>query len=356
MFLYLFASPFPWGDVISGTAGLINGIFNSAATGRANKRNIQFAKESQQEQERFAKEMFNMENEYNSPEAVMQRLAAAGINPNAYWSQTSGTAGMASGDSSVSPVTPNIQPVPSPIQGLVGSSPFESIMKLKEIRKMESETKRQDIENEYLGDWYSSQIASNEARAALDKADKKLRDIDAKWLDKSKKAELRKYQNEAYYFAEAGKNQKAQAALNKWKEKFEKWHLEEYAPQMLNDIKAGIKLVQEKVNTEKSAQFKNRAEAGEANARAGLISSEKWAQDFENDVLRIVGKDDSVASKRNELAKKIQDFEVGESTKKQIDYYCDLLSKENDNYKIKLYSGILIGLLGAAAKAAPLAK
>lgn len=66
-------SVFPWNSVI-------NGVFNLAG----NAQQSYYNKELAQYQNAFNLEMWNKQNEYNSPVATMQRMVDAGINPRAY--------------------------------------------------------------------------------------------------------------------------------------------------------------------------------------------------------------------------------------------------------------------------------
>lgn len=272
MFVSVFC--FDWGAAIGGTASLINGIFGSAATGAANKRNIQFAKESQQEQERFAKEMFDLENSYNDPSAVQERLAKAGINPSAYWSQSSGSAGMASGDSSVSSVTPNIQPVPSPIQGMVGSEPFQALKELAQIENIKKDNERRGIENSKLADQIESEIQKNLSETALNNRKEEYQKLVNEGFPKYRAAELRLMENQALKAAADGELAKTQKLVEVWREKAEKWKVEKYNPLLENELNENIKLIQEKQRTEKSSQSSNYASANASNAAAGKYREE----------------------------------------------------------------------------------
>lgn len=138
------------GGLFSLGTSLISGISNNAAQKSANQANIAIANQNNQTQREIAAEnnqlqvdmmrennefsrqmaidMFNMENQYNSPVEQVKRLAAAGVNPAVYFGQGSGQAGTADGaspsaaGSTVSPnmpvmTTPNIQAAPSIVSG-----------------------------------------------------------------------------------------------------------------------------------------------------------------------------------------------------------------------------------------------
>jgi len=55
---------------------------NAAATGKQNKKSRAFSREMYEKTKTDNIQFWNMQNEYNSPEAQMQRLKSAGLNPN----------------------------------------------------------------------------------------------------------------------------------------------------------------------------------------------------------------------------------------------------------------------------------
>lgn len=62
--------------------GLVGGIINSVGQGRQNRKQREWNERMYNKQRRDALADWNMQNAYNSPEAQMQRLKAAGLNPN----------------------------------------------------------------------------------------------------------------------------------------------------------------------------------------------------------------------------------------------------------------------------------
>lgn len=66
--------------LVGGGASLLNGIFGYKGQNDTNAASMQIAKY----QNEYNTEMWNKQNEYNSPLATMQRLTDAGINPRAY--------------------------------------------------------------------------------------------------------------------------------------------------------------------------------------------------------------------------------------------------------------------------------
>lgn len=283
-----------WDAVVGGTASLINGLFNSASTNKANKRTIQFAKESQQEQERFAKEMFNMENAYNDPSAVMDRLAKAGINPNAYWSEGNASAGMASGDSSISPVSPDIKPVPSPFQGMVTGNAFTALKEIYDIEQTKKQNERQGIENSYLARMYEQELKKSMSEESLNKAKTAYQNLENEGFPEYRSRELWRMEAEAYSAAASGDLAKANRLVAKFEAKAKKYELDELLPLKRQEIDENINLIKERQNTERSTQSANRASAAASSASARNLNAKTETEN----VLRPLLKESSEESIR----------------------------------------------------------
>ena len=71
-------------DPITAAAGItaLANTANAVATGKQNKKSRQFSRETYAKTKADNIQFWNMQNEYNSPEAQMQRLKKAGLNPN----------------------------------------------------------------------------------------------------------------------------------------------------------------------------------------------------------------------------------------------------------------------------------
>lgn len=127
--------------IATGIASIGSGIINAFSGNKANKQNIAMQRETNalnykmfQEGNAFnrnmAIDMFNRENAYNTPEAQVERMKQAGLNPAALSEGLSSSSG--NGDvstpSSVSPtpmVAPQVQPIPNPMVGM-----FDALDKL----------------------------------------------------------------------------------------------------------------------------------------------------------------------------------------------------------------------------------
>ena len=68
--------------LIAGAASVLGQGINAYSTGKMNKRAERFAIKSYLTQRKDTLSDWNMQNEYNSPSAAMERLRKAGLNPN----------------------------------------------------------------------------------------------------------------------------------------------------------------------------------------------------------------------------------------------------------------------------------
>lgn len=84
----------------------------------------QWAEQFNQENDEWQRR-FDLQNEYNDPSAVVQRLRGAGINPAAAMGQLTGSGGLAAAGGSSNPVSPG--PMPTHQVSAMGISPVGSI-------------------------------------------------------------------------------------------------------------------------------------------------------------------------------------------------------------------------------------
>jgi hypothetical protein len=74
--------------IIGGGISALSGAANAAGTGAQNRKSRAFSREMYQQQKADNIQFWNMQNEYNSPEAQMARLKGAGLNPNMLYDKT----------------------------------------------------------------------------------------------------------------------------------------------------------------------------------------------------------------------------------------------------------------------------
>lgn len=132
--------PFPLIPAIgalSGVTSAIGSIFGVSSQAKANARQEAFAREMWDAQGKRELDFWNMSNQYNSPQAQMQRLEAAGINPRLAFSNgtvdNQGGALRAGG----APATPSFRPLPL---GSVVSNSLGAVAQMAQIKQTEAQT------------------------------------------------------------------------------------------------------------------------------------------------------------------------------------------------------------------------
>ena len=112
-------------------AGIVGAVGSAGSAAIQNKLNVKHVRENRQWEYDKALEFFNIQNEYNSPQAQMNRLKEAGLNPYLiYGNNPSGAAGQ-SGTLPV-PDTQQAQ-MRSPMEG-ISTGPIGSILATQDIR------------------------------------------------------------------------------------------------------------------------------------------------------------------------------------------------------------------------------
>ena len=164
-------------NIISAGTSLIGGLFGASQSKSATKRAIAASKEMQANQQAFALKMFDLNNDYNLPIHQFQRLTAAGINP--YFA-------FGSVDGQSVPITPAGSPsAPVDQSGQFISQAFDRVaqqvynssMVRAQINNLNSQTKAQNINNNYSDLRNALSLQETLSRIAnLDK-DTKMKDL-----------------------------------------------------------------------------------------------------------------------------------------------------------------------------------
>lgn len=160
----LAVDPLIGGAVIGSIGSLLGGLFGSKANKNTNQQNLQIARETNAmnkdlffANQAWNEEMWNKQNEYNTPAAQAQRMLDAGFNP--YLSDVdTGSAG------SVSPVSaPTMQGATMQSSADIWSNTFNNIARQvgdyyyqSELQKQEIEQKRQETKNISIRNQYDA--------------------------------------------------------------------------------------------------------------------------------------------------------------------------------------------------------
>lgn len=144
-------------------------------------------------------DMWNAENEYNSPTAQMQRYADAGVNPYmAVGNVTSGNASSMSSPSAQPASVPQMQGatmMPADMSGLSGlrgiASRFVELMQAKEdIKGKQLENQGKEIENNYKADMFMVEMFKKMQDAGLSRSKRIGQDIVNRFQPEMMSAEL----------------------------------------------------------------------------------------------------------------------------------------------------------------------
>lgn len=153
--------------IIGGAANLLGSIFGSSNQDSANATNIQIARETNQankemlkSQQQFTYDMWNKQNEYNSPSNQVKLLQQGGINPSAaFGSGTTSVAGQI-GSPSAAPMQGAHVDAYNPAQSFaeVGNLVSQAVNQSMQNRLNESVIRKTEAEAKQIGDLSSAQL------------------------------------------------------------------------------------------------------------------------------------------------------------------------------------------------------
>ena len=207
--------PIPPAVAIPALANLFGAGINAASTSHQNMMSQRFARDMYQLQKQDALDFWNLQNEYNSPQAQMMRLQEAGLNPNLiYGGSSGGAAGTAS------PIkTPDVQSAQfrTPMYGdlLTQMMPMLSAFYDIEIKQatvdaVKSQTNVRDKEA-LLKEAQIGSVLTGTDRAAFDlEFEKELRGVSADF----RREQLRKLQIESRFQLDENERRMAANAVN----------------------------------------------------------------------------------------------------------------------------------------------
>lgn len=155
--------------LIAGAGSLIGGLFSSSGSKKAAKYQLQAVRETNQanrdiaeQNNKFNERMWNLQNEYNTPQMQRARLEAAGLNP--YLMMNGGSAGIAesapTADTSGTQVAPDIGSTIAGGYQALGSSissaasqiaqfSYQNDLQQANVDKIKAEAQNADLQNQY---------------------------------------------------------------------------------------------------------------------------------------------------------------------------------------------------------------
>lgn len=302
-------------SIIDSGISLYNGIANRNAAKKANEQNIALARETNalnhqmmqennqfqlnamREQNQFnrdsAIEMFNLENEYNNPLAQIDRLRKAGINPavalggsatsivNSGDANTPSASGSGVSSSLPSLVTPQVSVVPPVSKGYMDALKTFADVALSKSQKVKTDSEKSRIDK--LVDGELRHLLSSAAYSeALTKYQNLQSQLDAQFAPYERDAKIREIgAHIKQLFADASlaslkgeteKSMKLYYEAEKAVKDIQARTLREKLPFELAQLRANIRLINEKVATEKTIQDNNKSGSAYNRAMAKLYT------------------------------------------------------------------------------------
>lgn len=309
-------NPLVIAGAISGGTSLLDSLFRRSDTKRTNAANLQIARETNANSMQIAREnnqaqlnalrennafnrdmaleMFNLENEYNTPAHQKQLLLEAGLNPATMYqngasqavSDASTPSAASSGISSSMPnlVTPHMETPPS-----VTSALFANVGQFAEALSKISSSKLNDAQRNKLSATLDAELqnlladkANKDANTAWTKLQTTLEQI---YGSSQRNAELHKtiqdvYKtyNEAMLASSRNETEKAQKLLTEAETALRKSNnqvLQQQLPYLVQQAEESVKLIQQQQKTEQSKQSANYAAASASTASAKYTDEQR---------------------------------------------------------------------------------
>lgn len=144
--------PILGGSLVSAGTGLLNNIFGNAAQKKADKRNFQYSMKMAEFQNQKNVEMWNMQNQYNSPAQQMLRLNEAGLNPNLVYGNGSVTGNTSSHIPEYQAPKPDFHSTPFQLPNVLSVlSAFQDLqIKKSQTQSIEADVTEKNIKNQFL--------------------------------------------------------------------------------------------------------------------------------------------------------------------------------------------------------------
>lgn len=148
------------GGAIDFGLGSLGSIFTNRWAARQAELNRQFQREERLATQQFNIDMWNMENEYNTPKNQLQRLIDAGVNPNSYFNNMSN---VASGAPKSSPMSGAQASPVAPPTSLIGSgiaNYYQNKVLASQAKLISAQADNQEYNNRVFGIRFITDIRS----------------------------------------------------------------------------------------------------------------------------------------------------------------------------------------------------
>lgn len=269
-----------------------------------------FSREQADTQWQREKEMFNMENEYNSAASQVQRYKDAGLNPAVMMQGNAASVasgGAASVGQSVAPPQLQMDNLPTGAAGAIGSAMSHA----GDIMKGLADAKKAGIDVSMAEETFDDMVRKIKGDADAVEVENALKGwqlfTEKVFGFKIKNKELERLTAETNLLIQNGQVAEAEKLLKKEMERWYKGqadYQEEYNKYAGDLIQGTLKLNQEQIKTEKSYQNLNAANAREAYAAAQKILDDIKTNEELRKVYRATAKNYEELSKMSEAERK----------------------------------------------------
>ena len=186
-----------WGPIIAAGISAAGSAASGVAAGKLNKKNRDWQEKMAAQQREYSTEMlnrqnawnlelWNKENEYNSPEAQVQRLRDAGLNPLFYGLDGTGNA------SSLESAQPlGYERAESNFSLNPVSASIDSAVKMAQVANIEAQTEKTKSETGAINAKLPFEVESLKAQVRQSNLSSDAQETINKYLDKQQEAELR---------------------------------------------------------------------------------------------------------------------------------------------------------------------
>lgn len=254
------------GDILNPFGAMVDGAFNYAsvretnkANERINERQIEAARELQQFQNEFNYEMWNKNNLYNSPSNQRKLLEAAGFNPYMMYEGGSGSHQVQSATGSV----PSAIPMQA-YQSTVGRDLAEAVSRSYDNHIKAEQAKQLSVQSDFAFAKQVLDIQEQESRIRMSNlsADEKRRQIGVlddtlKYLQHTQKARINQTKEESNKVSAEREILDSELFDNICLRNI-RWAMAEtglrLSNQQVNNLKADLSLLRQKVQTERLTQ------------------------------------------------------------------------------------------------------
>lgn len=133
-------------------SSILGGVLGSSGQSKANRENYRYQQQLMNQQNAFNLDMWNKENAYNDPSAVMQRLKAAGLNPNLVYGNGSSTLSAASAPHAAGSSYQSQNTLSQLGKGIesAGATYLQARMNDAAVNNLESRTNMQDTQSDMI--------------------------------------------------------------------------------------------------------------------------------------------------------------------------------------------------------------